>query len=197
MANVSDADGKMFFFTRTKSELKTLTEILDVTSKWYYNIYAWSDISEPTEISEISLFHNELMNSRGEIFQVEAEVSIGGNGRWDFYSNMEHLGEWLDSDRERGGLPPMLKEKLEKMTFAIGFDVNDIESSCDYLAAGKVLLYHKAGTPVSEMPIIFENYRGYDFTRENIKKIRDLDDETFDEAYGECFDEEEDDGKEE
>lgn len=189
MANISDAEGKMFFFAGTKDELKTLTKILDVTSDWDYNIYAWSDISEPTEISETSLFHNELMSSRGKNFQVEAEVSIGGNGRWDFYSNMEHLGEWLD--RERGGLPPMLKEKLEKMTFAIGFDVNDIESSCDYLAAGKVLLYHEAGTPVSEMPIIFEDYKGYDFTRENIKKFRDLDNETFDEAYGEGFENEE------
>ena len=178
MANISNAHGLMTIYANSIEEINKLTSILKATGRWFYNIYTDNEIN----ISDIYNIKDSCNNFKEYLSDTDLtncfclDIEIDGNGRWFFINNLDNLGEWLSREKPDEEFD---YHQIEKIEFALGFNVTDYEPGCQYLATDEYLLYHKKDTSLNDnLKPLIKNENIYEPTKENLMKILELDEAT-------------------
>ena len=174
MANISKAKGTMTFYANSVDELKKLTTIFMATNRWEYGIYANDNVDFSTiyDTRGKDGIFKETLSKTDLVASYALDVVICGCGCWTFANSIRSLGEGLSTEE------PSEKfdyRQIEKIEFALGFDVIDYEPACEYLARDKILLYHKKNTSLTDnlIPLI-DNENVYEITIENLVKLLEI-----------------------
>jgi len=161
MANMSSANGTVTVTAEDYLTAKRVAQIVfAISSTWGYGTYVEHDFDETD--SEIDLASSEFSSS------------FYGDGRWDFLSNIEYLGKWLEESLADAKDPEKLKNDfawLKKTPFKIEFTYTDEELGCEYIAQGTASIEHKANTPLKDMIFNSGNVESYDFNADNLMNI--------------------------
>ena len=186
MANISDAIGKMVFFAKTNEDMvKVVQGVFGASTKWWYATFpacgtapSRDDILEGISTGGHSSLR-EAMEEADETIPLPLSFiqPFDGDGRWTFDSNIKSLGRWLESSDN----PPT---ELKDIEFAVGYDnVGDVEFGCRHLCLYNALLYHKAGTPLSDIRLLMFSDEHYELTKENLAFVMGYDEGEIEEEW--------------
>ena len=149
MANESSAFGDITVKANTFEQAKRIIELIN---------------SFTDQLRYYTCFNTESISSHKE---GEAKCSFYAEGRWDFSSNIESMGESIKNSSKTSEDKEIIKE-LEGYQFDLTFDYTDEERGESFLCQAVVSLTHNANTPLEKMIYNRLQHQSFDYTVENL-----------------------------
>lgn len=182
MANISDAVGNVIVCAPSKDDVLKVIQILN---KYLSNIGDYSQtIFEPLDTEQFKQYpafpNNEKSLLDGFLMLTGVNTSFAGSGRWVFEENIKKMMGTLTT---LNSFEKADQNYLESIPWLLSYDYIDCEPGCCVFYNQKSLLYHRAGTVLTEA-VYIDNYASehIDYNFGNLMRygFRDTVDEALD-----------------
>lgn len=194
MANISDANGTFTIHAKNCETIKELIHLMQYLEIGEYSTYFTDYHSGDDQ------FDDSIVKFGDD--EYEFETTFSASGRWVYLTNIERMADWILSEVEEQNDPqdPDIIKHLEKEEWSIVFDYIDYEPGCELFAQVMVEAIHYTDTPFADIDVNVSEDENLDKTVVNFAQTMGYTfDETMYELYlwGETFEEQEEDRKEE